>query len=136
VLVDYSMVTNEVDNFGLYHRLRILATGSLLLSLVIAVIALVSLAPNHTGSEIILSSSQTTSMHKAEVTQIVDSKSSKDLKLHRSKKALRSLEVLAASRKAVAISTFPVIFAIKNWLFLSSIGRMIRKRRRSTPNLW
>ncbi len=100
------METNDVENVGnsgLYHRLRIAASGLLLLSLFIAVIALASLASNQNSSEVRLSSSQRSSLQTLDVTNHVALKSGKDLKLGRSKKALTSLEVLAVSRKTVTI---------------------------------
>ena len=106
-MVDRSMVTNEVVHVGLYHRLRMAATGSLLLSMIIAMMFLVYQAPNKTSPEdVLLSSSLSSSLQNPKITTTVVLKTSKNIRLDRKKKALKSLEVLAASRHAVAISIF------------------------------
>jgi hypothetical protein len=106
VRVENIMAKNEVSNVGLYHRLRMAATGSLLLSLVVAMIVLGLQVPDSTGSEDLLSSSLSTPLKNPKVTSKAVLKANNNIKLDRSKKALKSLEVLAASHRTVSISIF------------------------------
>jgi hypothetical protein len=107
-------MSNKVGNVSICHQLRMAATVSLLLSLVVAMIFLVSQrteAPNSTSSEVLLSSHLNEHPQTLKATIEAVSKTRQNLKLYRSKEALKSLEVLAALRHAVVISIplFPIL---------------------------